>query len=445
MLALTGSLGGCHLYDAGNQTLAQSMQTSFKDAKIGQAMAEERELSKAMLESEITAVRREVEAMRDEALTRIVDQKWTVFNKDVDWRIERLTGKAPVASTPAAPDRQRAGAAPDKPAFDADTFAKLARQEQVAKKGLESFLQTYMLGSPAAPKLSCPAEGPIPPYPPAADPDYKGSFDQACGMYRTQHKAYMDYAAGLGGMIGGAESERKAQEKLLAEWKGHDAKDAKKSYDEAQKAYAQAKAEAGSTPLQSALEKIDAALKQVQAARKALLDKLATLTGDNPYAALAAVDARYEGLTDVIDRILEGTPAKDSGFELVVSAALSLEKIEAERTLPPLLLEAERLRGELAVTSARVSHAERQLALLEARERALFVQLDELIQARSSSDRSKAPVAHTEHPREKDAKAADDKPPKTAAEKAARAAAEKAARAAAEKAAAEARLASRTT
>lgn len=426
MLALTGSLGGCHLYDAGNQTLAQSTQTSFKDAKIGQTMAEERELSKAMLESEIAAVRREVEAMRDEALTRIVDQRWEVFDKDVNWRIERLTGKAPIAAAPAAPDKHKGGAppppvgvAPDKLVFDADTFANLARQELVAKKGLEKFLQTYAVGSPSAPMPSCPPEGALPPYPKDADTDYKDAFSQACNGYRAQHKAYMDYAAGLGGMIGGAEKERLAQEKLLASWKNHDAKDAKKNYDEAQQAYVQAKAEAGSTPAQKALTKIDDALKKVQSTRKALLDKLAALTGKSPYAALAAVDARYEGLTDVIDRILAGTPAKDSGFELVVSAALSLEKIEAERTLPPLLLEAERLRGELAVASARVSHAEKQLALLDAREQALLVQLDELIQARGARDRTKTLVVLADKTESRRPKAPESKAANKALESAA--------------------------
>jgi len=238
-------------------------------------------------------------------------------------------------------------------------------------------------------RLSCPSTGAPDPSVIASRPKLKAFFDRyAAACKDVQEARQASSAAPANGLLGADtaqwERERRAVEtqKAVAATRGNAYADARRMYDEAVQKREELRRtlKQDAATLKEADDKVAAAM---DSARKALAGlgstAIARGTVTNAFALADELRERYTGVVDAIGRIAGGKPKEESGFEIVASAALKLEELDAETGLARLLLEASRLRGQFTAAQVLAEHAERRVALLGAHRRALLDELSELL------------------------------------------------------------------
>jgi hypothetical protein len=394
--------GGC-LYHAGKDTLARGALADFKDAQIGASLDDELAHSKEMLQAELASTQHELEARRDEAVAHVLDLRWSggptgsnepcsapnagTLGSDT-FECELNTLLADVAGKPEGPELPVV-------AFRAQLAAAAAMQG-IAQNELATTEQSFRLILPPADagRIRCPASG---------DPDravvevhaemhlLPVLFDRYTESCRALQKATAAAASfPENGKLGATRRTYVERKSALDDMRGRAAEQTR-TYEIARAAYDRAVEDrtALRTELTSGDQKLKEAdakvTKAADAARKAL-DRLGQLSGDRAgvqdlLSTVEYLRARYGGVVDAIGRLADGKPKADSGLEVVLGAGLRLDEIQRGTGLPRLLLEAERLRGQLTVTQILADHYERQVALLQTEQRGRFEQFSHLMQA----------------------------------------------------------------
>jgi hypothetical protein len=385
---------GC--YHAGKDALARSAQADFREAHITSSLDDELSYSTEMLKAELAATQRSVEARRDEAVARILDFQWGGAPANAASSCPVSGGAALAGNTPTCAlnmllervgGRIPGGALPEQALAGVMAGrAKAEALEDVVARS-ERLLATLLRGRES---VTCPASGTPDASVVRKRPELRPVFDKyadECAQLADARKAAQFPATGLLGSV----TEHWTEEKNRIDDAKKQAASLKTAYDAARKAYDDAvtartkrrdelKGAAGD--LKAYDEKLSDASGKAQKALDALAAAgVADGSVQNVFAAVEEVRARYDGMVEAIGRIASGEPKSGSGLEVVLSAGLKLEEIRGASGLPRLLLEAERLRGRLAILRVLANHSERRLALLAAERTALFDEVTELMTA----------------------------------------------------------------
>lgn len=105
-IVIVAQLCGCtgtHLYNEANHEAATNAQSSFKQAKLSEALSEERKAMDAISTRELLVVRRQTLAIRDAEMIAIVGEKDSIraakqLLKSIDERLESIAGKTALNS-----------------------------------------------------------------------------------------------------------------------------------------------------------------------------------------------------------------------------------------------------------------------------------------------------------------------------------------------------------
>ncbi|WP_147443098.1 hypothetical protein [Corallococcus sp. AB011P] len=383
-------LGSTGCYHAGRHAVAQQMQASFREARLSEALNDERELSQKMLDLELAAVRRSVDVERDNALTLILGQplaggggngecspKWSGGKAgsllcDIDFRIERLLSVQHQCLTGSTDGVACAEASVLGQVHAYVEFQNRRARNEASLKDLARMINlTRKSRGLSALPLTCSTSGleelkaPLS----KASPGEVGiPMAQIYVTDCTDELATRPPQINTG-LIPDAQRELDALSTGLDQ-SSTNAKTAKQEFDAALAAYNEAVSKESDT--KTALENV-----------KTKLELLGTAKGNTHLPEEAAdAAARYDAVVLAINHILEGKPADKSGIERALVTAINIDKLEQAERLPVLLLEAERLRGLTEAANARLAHAERQRTLLRTRIEALGDELRLLLEAR---------------------------------------------------------------
>ena len=407
-------MAGC--YNAGRHTLAQQLHTTFKETRLGEALKDERTLSQEMLKAELAATRKAVDAERDHALAVILGAglERTSDNKmcapawssgalgslvcDIDFRLQRLvdTPEAQKCALAAQNIEDKAICEPGGNGTVCQTdlvFQSITQEnERVGDVAREStdveaiaqIIQTLqsLLKRPVW-KLECSQDGisaldkTLQKESSDPDPNVQELVQQG-KSYLAECKKYLASATQRPQVLGLLPDAQRELDEQLANFSqaSQQAKELKQKFDMALEAY---KKQQGPNEVEEALGTIKATLDKLNVALQSAKD-----AGVLPLAVEDAA-ARYDAITAAIGRILEKKPKEGSGLESTFVDLLKIGSIRDEEKLPALLLEAERLRGELASAKARLAHAQYQRELLQERIGALREELKALINARKAA------------------------------------------------------------
>lgn len=383
-------LGSTGCYHAGRHAVAQQMQESFKEARLSEALNDERELSQKMLDEELAFVRRSVDVERDNALTLILGQTlagagsapgcspaWSGGKAgsllcDIDFRVERLLSvqhQCRPGSTDGVACTEAAvlGAVRAYVEFQSD---RARNEASLQKLGRMINFTRRSRGLSALP-LTCSKSGldELKTTLSKVNPEEEGISLAQVYVADCTHEIASNPPQMTTGLLPDAQRELDALSTSLDQASAS-ATTAKQEFDAALASYNEAVSKG--SDVKAALEKV-----------KAKLDQLGTVKGNAhlPEEAAAAA-ARYDAVVLAINHILEGKPEDKSGIERVLVTAINIDTIKQAERLPVLLLEAERLRGLAEAAKTRVAHAEQQRTLLRTRIEALSDELRLLLEAR---------------------------------------------------------------
>ncbi len=376
---------GCHIYNTGNDKLAQQVQKDFRDLNLAKSLDEEKKLSAAMLQAEVESASKQQDAVRDQQLSILLDMplaqnheepcafepapvsgaaadvvNTATFLCDIDRRLTDVVGSAGLPPT-------------------ADYSAQLKQAMTVAEslKSAQGFPTddiTFDCTVENAKKLA------------ELNPTTDKRFEKMSPKARDHLAAFLGSYAGEGGHcpswlaaqsasapkgeLGKAIAALETAKKALAS-ASESTKAAKAEYEAASKKYDDA------TTVTGRVEKTAKEIADKEAALEASLDKLdkdaetaaASLRNSGVFsnpAKIEALEARQKELTKTIRKVL--TQIDDAytrtGMQAVIGAAVELEHIDRDESLPVLLLRAEQVRGELAHAKAEQALTEKEIAAL---------------------------------------------------------------------------------
>jgi len=387
LLLPLAALGCVHLHSPANQKVAEKAQAEFQDAKIGEAMNEERGRQTDLLKQELAAVRRLTLAHRDASVVKIIagedaTTSWIAWKADIKLRFKTLLGSPEADYGPLT--GELAGA---QFAFTSarDALARDRRQYAGAPGPLDRpQLPACALEAPPVPAsaASPPAASAPQAVSPPADPVLKAIWDDyqtECTAYRAAYKRLRD--RGKTNLNAGASSTSTIGQFLetleRAEFEVESARaqalDARKKYQDQLKALKSAAA-AGTSASSSALGDLVAALQQLrevpifgpQEALSAQLDSVVALL-DNQAKGGGTQTAVEEGNQKVA--------------ETVQVLSQTLQKAGEKPKTASLVLTAEHLRLELERATRQVSFTEARLNLLHQQGVAFVTELTLLRQA----------------------------------------------------------------
>lgn len=398
---------GCHLYDAGNDQLAQQMQKTFHELHIAASVDDERKASTEMLKAELDAATRFGNTMRDNRLAVLFDMlvakapgaKACPVKSDglegsllceIDIRLQYVAGDDAVKLN------QALAVLPDAGTLSAEDFAKL-HNYQLSDEEHKAIDFT----------CSDDNQSKIEHFDPRTSPAFATENGEVRRLLWQQLQAY----AGPGGTCtqwlkskkavkkaGGllavaAETQARVGQALAqsqAAADGLNGKDGLKAkYDAAKKKYEDAKnKKTGVDEAKDELKKIEDTINQYAAQANTYSSQVATALSNakvfgNP-VQVAALQAKVDSLADAVQSIFGKAKQKYDklGVGALVTAIDQQEAADEQKELPALILEYQVAAGQLAVAQAAIDAAHAESAALYDRVAALQRAVQELMTAR---------------------------------------------------------------